>query len=58
MKETGEQKQSWETGNIENQDFDFREQGKMPGEQGNNIVGIQSKIHVSNTTVLYLNKNV
>ena len=38
LKGTGEQRQFWVTGNIENQDFDFWEQGKMPifsGEQGN-----------------------
>ena len=38
VKGTGEQKQFWGTGNIENQDFDFWEQGKMPffpGEQVN-----------------------
>ena len=29
LKGTGEQRQVWGTGNIENQDFDFREQGKM-----------------------------
>ena len=30
LKGTGEQRQFWGTGNIENQDFDFGEQGKMP----------------------------
>ena len=30
LKETGEQRQFWGKGNIENQDFDFGEQGKMP----------------------------
>ena len=38
LKATGEQMQFWGTGNIENQDFDLAEQGKMPnvlGEQGN-----------------------
>ena len=29
LKGTGEQRQFWGTGNIENQDFDFGEQGKM-----------------------------
>ena len=29
-KATGEQRQYWGTGNIENQDFDFGERGKMP----------------------------
>ena len=39
LKGTGEQRQFWGIGNIENQDFDFGEQGKMPifvfREQGN-----------------------
>ena len=38
MKGTGEQRQFWGTGNIEHQDFDLGEKGKMPifsGEQGN-----------------------
>ena len=38
LKGTGENRQFWGTRNIENQDFDFGEQGKMPifsGEQGN-----------------------
>ena len=38
LKGTGEQRQFWGTGNIENQDFDFGEQGKMQifsGEQEN-----------------------
>ena len=30
LKGTGKQRQFWETGNIESQDFDFGEQGKMP----------------------------
>ena len=30
LKGTGEQRQFWGTGNIENQDFDFWEEGKMP----------------------------
>ena len=30
LKERGEQRQFWGTENIENQDFDFGEQGKMP----------------------------
>ena len=30
LKGTGEQMQFWGTGNIENQDLDFGEQGKMP----------------------------
>ena len=30
LKGMGEQRQFWGTGNIENQDFDFGEQGKMP----------------------------
>ena len=37
LKGTGEQRLFWGTGNIENEDFDFGEQGKMPifsGEQG------------------------
>ena len=28
---TGEQKQFWETGNIENEDLDFGDQGKIQG---------------------------
>ena len=38
LKGTGEQRQFWGTGNIENQYFDIGKQGKMPiflGEQGN-----------------------
>ena len=38
LKETRKQRQFWGTGNIENEDFDFGEQGKMTifsGEQGN-----------------------
>ena len=37
LKGTGGQRQFWGTGNIENQDFDFGEQGKMPIDffQGN-----------------------
>ena len=38
LKGTGEQRQFWGTENIENQDFDFGEQGKTPifsEEQGN-----------------------
>ena len=38
LKGTWEQRQFWGIGNIENQDIDFGEQGKMPifsGEQGN-----------------------
>ena len=38
LKGTGEQRQFWGTGKIENQDLNFGEQGKMPifsGEQGN-----------------------
>ena len=31
LKRTGEQSKFWGTGNIENQDFDFGEHGKMPG---------------------------
>ena len=30
LKASGEQRQFWGTGNMENQDFDFGEQGKMP----------------------------
>ena len=30
LKGTGEQRQFWGTGNIENQNFDFKEQGRMP----------------------------
>ena len=30
VKETGEHRQFWGTGNIKNQDFDFGKQGKMP----------------------------
>ena len=40
LKGTGEQRQFWGTGTIENQDFDFGEQGKMPiffqGNKGTN----------------------
>ena len=39
LKGTGDQRQFWGTGNIENQDFDFGEQGKMPIFQGNKGTG-------------------
>ena len=34
LKGTGEQSRFWGTGSIENKDFDFGEQGKMPIFQG------------------------
>ena len=42
LKGTGERRQFWGTGNIENQDFDFGEQGKMPIFQGNKGTGTPS----------------
>ena len=39
LKETGEQRQFWGTGNIENQDFYFSEQEKMPIFQENKGTG-------------------
>ena len=39
LKGTGEERQFWGTRNIENQDFDFGEQGKMPIFSGNKGTG-------------------
>ena len=44
LKGTGEQRQLWGTGNIENQDFDFGEQGKCRFFQGNKGTGTPSRM--------------